>query len=170
MFVLQLKKISSPLERNLYCSSYTFDVCHYGDCSNVANALRIHIKIMHVKIFVCEISLRLRDFLCSLRWIPIYSVVEDNMTSTSCLYFSRRITVMYCTHCFMLQLSLWYQFIWPPITTHSVIAMPVSDSEGLRWGNVMVLPSCCCVVMEIVHLKFQGPPSLLLPGFLLAAL
>lgn len=104
-----MKKISSPLERNVSCSSYTLMCVNMEIVQMSLNALRIHIKIIYVKIFVCEISLRLRDFLCSLRWISIYSVAEDNMTSTSCLYFSRRIMVTYhqiltkhtvlCFHC-----------------------------------------------------------------------
>lgn len=135
------------------------------------NALRIHIKIIYVKIFVCEISLRLRDFLCSLRWIPIYSVTEDNMTSTSCLYFSRIIVAIYhqiltkhtvlCFHCLCVINS------FDPYK-HSLqcLFQPPKD-----WGgeNVTVVPSCYRV-MEIAHLKFQGPPSLLFPGFLLATL
>lgn len=160
-----MKKISSPLERNLSCSSYTLMCVNMEIVQMLLNALRIHIKIIYVKIFVCEISLRLRDFLCSLRWISIYSVAEDNMTSTSCLYFSRRITVTYhqiltkhtvlCFHCLCAINSF-----DPHNHSLQCLFQTPKDWDG---ENVMVVPSCYHV-MEIPQVKFQGPPSLLSPG------
>lgn len=69
----------------------------------------------------------------------------------------------------MLPLSLWYQFIWPTQPLMQLLQCLFQTPKDWDGENVMVLPSCYHVT-EIAHLKFQGPPSLLSPGFLLTTL